>query len=416
MTEDVRLVEIEGNIEDLALELANQLDEGITLVVKGEPDSVKELLITLRRYGANWLKVVYAPAWDDLERYLRYARYMDTADRAPYRVESEKKLKRRVLLHRMAKASFDYMDAPIVDRECVALKYCSLCVDSCPEHAIIPEKPVRIDLDKCTECGACINSCPAGFLWPPGFTLYGLSEFLEGVDTLTASPLSKLDQVREGSVFRSQERSAPLIVILETENRGARFSHLGLDLMNPYLEELESLPRGNEPPVEIRRFNDYASREASLLASRLPDKDEWIRLNYLNYFRVKVSDECTLCEACTRVCPSRALRIVKEEDSLKLEFSHQQCIGCDACRQICPENAITIERALNPHLLRSGEFREVTRDKIARCRGCGAPLNGTVRMMKKLEERIREKGDDRYAKLVWYCQKCKDKILFEGLI
>ncbi len=416
MTGEIKLVEVEGDIEDLALELANQLDEGTTLVVRGEPSLVKELLITLRKYGANWLKVIYAPPWDDPERYLKYAKYMSTADKAPYKVRGEKEIKRRILLHRMAKASLDYMDAPIVDKECVALKYCNLCVDSCPEHAIIPEKPVKINLDKCTECGACVNSCPAGFLWPPGFTLYGLSEFLEGTSEVIAAPLSKLDQLKEGTIFRSQERSAPLILILEAKNKGVKFSSLDLDLIDPYLEELESLPKGNEPPVEIRRFNDYASREASLLASMLPDKDEWIQLDHLNYFRVKVSDECTLCGACIRICPSRALRIVEDSGELRLEFSHQQCIGCDACRQICPEKAVAIERALNPHLLRSGEFIEVTRDEIARCRGCGAPLNGTVRMMKKLEERIREKSGDKYAELVWYCQRCKDKMLFEGLL
>lgn len=406
----------DADLESLSLEIARKLDDGTFIVLRGPPEKVKEVASMVRSYGANWLMIIYSPPWDDLLAYSEYARYMDQAEKAPYRITSDKPLRRRVLIRRMAKASFDYMDAPVVDSLCASLKHCFLCVDSCPEGAIIRGKPVKIDLNKCTECGACINACPAGYLIPPSFSIEGLKRLLEGSELLQVVPLSKLEDAKEGRVLRAQEGSYPLVAFLMAEDKGARIKGIDLAFLDPYLEELSSLPLDDKGTVEVRRYNDHASMEASLIASRLKDEDEWIELNYLNFFRVKASEECTLCGVCEKVCPTEALRIVKDGDSMRLEFSHQQCIGCGACEKSCPEKAIKVSRELNPHLLRTGEYREETRDKIARCRGCGAPLQGTVRMIEKLEERIRKDGNERFAELVWYCERCKERKLLEDVL
>ncbi len=417
MSKKVELIEVpeEPDEESLALEIAQKLDDGIPVVLRGPPERVKAIIELVRKYGANWLQVVYSPPWEDPAKYVEYAKYLESE--APYRVLGEKPLKRRILISRMAKASFDYMDAPLVDSRCASLDHCYLCVNSCPENAIIKEKPVKIDLSRCTECGACVNACPVGYLTPPGFTLIGFRRFARESEIIHAVPLSKLEEVREGSVVRSQEGSFPLVAVLLSKEVGAEFRSTGLDLLDPYLEEFNTLPRGERRSVQIERFNEYASLEATLIASELEDRDEWISLEYLNFFRVSVSsDECTLCGVCPKVCPTKALKIVREGDTLKLEFSHQLCIGCGACEESCPESAIKLSREINPHLLITGKFVEETEDEIARCRGCGAPLEGTVRMIRKLEQRIRERGDERYAELVWYCPTCKERKMFEELL
>ncbi len=416
MPEEVELIELSEGLdeESLALEIAQKLDDGISIVLRGPPDWVKGIIGLVRKYGAEWIRVVYSPPWEEPSKYLEYARYLRSE--APYRVLSEKPLKRRVLIKRMAKASFDYMDAPLVDSRCASLDHCYLCVDACPENAILREKPVKVDLSRCSECGACVNACPAGYLAFPSFTLVGFKRILRDSKVLHAVPLSKLDEVDEGSVVRSQERSFPLVAVLLAKENGIEFRGKGLDLLEPYLKELESLPRAERGPVRIERFNEYSSMEAALIASELEDRDEWIKLKHLNFFKVSVSDECTLCGVCPKVCPTKALRIVREGDVLKLEFSHQLCIGCGACEGSCPENAIELTREINPHQLIAGDFIEETRDEIARCRECGSPLEGTVRMIQKLERKIRERGDERYAELVWYCPICKEKKMFEELL
>ena len=56
---------------------------------------------------------------------------------------------------------------------------CGLCIDKCPEGAIIADEkinyeelilqPVHIDADKCTDCGVCVSEeywCPAQAIVP----------------------------------------------------------------------------------------------------------------------------------------------------------------------------------------------------------------------------------------------------------
>ncbi len=285
MSQEVELIEVreETDAESLALEIAQKLDEGISVVLRGPPERAKVIVRLIRKYGANWLRVVYSPPWEDPNKYVEYSKYLESE--APYRVMGEKPLKRRILIRRMAKASFDYMDAPLVDSRCASLDHCYLCIDSCPENAIIKEKPVKIDLSRCTECGVCVNACPVGYLTPPSFTLIGFRRFARESDVIHAVPLSKLEEVRDGSVIRSQEGSFPLVAVLLSKEMGVEFRGIGLDLLDPYLKELSTLPRGERRSVQIERFNEYASLEAALIASELEDRDEWIDLKHLNFLQ-----------------------------------------------------------------------------------------------------------------------------------
>ncbi len=412
----VEIVDIDDDLEELAINIAQKLDEGRSIVIRGNPRDAQSLIRRVRDLGGNWLKLVYSPLWDNSEKYVNYAKYLEMLDQTRFRVLSNKKLSRRVLLKRMAKATLDYMDVPLVDSECAALEYCSLCALSCPVNAIERGKPVKIDEGKCVECGLCVNSCPVGFLQPPRVDPYGISMLMEGTKELVIVPLSRLHEIDHGTILMASEGAIPLIVILEAMNKGIKITKYGLNLMEPYLRELEKLNLSRkEDTSKIWRFNEYASREASLIASMLSDEDKWIDLEKLNYFKVHIDEECTLCGACAEACPSRALRIRRDGDNIILEFSHQRCIGCNACVSICPEKAISIRRAINPHLLKSGNFYTVTSDEIARCKRCGRPLDGTKKMLTKLEERIRMSGREDFAKMIWYCRYCKDEMMVKNL-
>ena len=45
----------------------------------------------------------------------------------------------------------------IITGECTG---CYVCLDYCPENAIIPGEVFKIDKQKCTECGECVEHCP----------------------------------------------------------------------------------------------------------------------------------------------------------------------------------------------------------------------------------------------------------------
>lgn len=37
---------------------------------------------------------------------------------------------------------------------------CGLCVDSCPNQAIVLNELAVVDREKCTGCGSCVDECP----------------------------------------------------------------------------------------------------------------------------------------------------------------------------------------------------------------------------------------------------------------
>jgi len=67
------------------------------------------------------------------------------------------------------------------------------------------------------------------------------------------------------------------------------------------------------------------------------------------------TEKCTLCEACSRKCPTAALRMVRNDGIQALFFKQSECIGCTgetSCVVICPEKAISLYK------LESGESKD----------------------------------------------------------
>jgi uncharacterized Fe-S center protein len=52
-----------------------------------------------------------------------------------------------------------------------------------------------------------------------------------------------------------------------------------------------------------------------------------------------ISEKCTGCAACMKVCPKDAISVVKK----KSVISQDLCIGCFECMHVCPEQAIDID-------------------------------------------------------------------------
>lgn len=58
-----------------------------------------------------------------------------------------------------------------------------------------------------------------------------------------------------------------------------------------------------------------------------------------------VLDGCILCPACTRACPSDAIRRVFDGDAMggaRLELEAARCTGCTACVQACPVGVVVM--------------------------------------------------------------------------
>ena len=77
-------------------------------------------------------------------------------------------------------------------------------------------------------------------------------------------------------------------------------------------------------------------------------------VNYLKSQGVRVKNasqeirrdnkKCTHCGACTAVCPTGALRVMRPE--MSVEFDQKKCSICELCVPACPPRAMAV-RALN---------------------------------------------------------------------
>ena len=60
------------------------------------------------------------------------------------------------------------------------------------------------------------------------------------------------------------------------------------------------------------------------------------------------ADKCTQCGACTAVCPTSALYIVRPE--MRVEFDSKKCSICELCVTTCPCRAMTVDVKKNQAL------------------------------------------------------------------
>lgn len=92
---------------------------------------------------------------------------------------------------------------------------------------------------------------------------------------------------------------------------------------------------------------------------------------------------CTLCLACTMVCPTAAFTANPETPQLR--FLEEACVQCGLCAVTCPEKVITLEPRLNlaPEASRAVVVKE---EPPAECPSCGKLFG-----MKSSVERVKAK-------------------------
>jgi tetrathionate reductase subunit B len=85
-------------------------------------------------------------------------------------------------------------------------------------------------------------------------------------------------------------------------------------------------------------------------------------------------DGCTLCGACSRICPTKALGY--EPAGGELTFAAIDCVNCGLCAQACPEKVLTLTPGLriDRDLLTR---RVLVADDVVPCQRCGQPYTPT---------------------------------------
>ena len=294
---------------------------------------------------------------------------------------------------------------------CLAAKrttHCTRCRDVCPHEAITIRRKVEIDSVDCSGCGLCVQACPSQALEPrisydSGASVRcsrvkGSSQSVLCLGRLRPSDVLRLVGSRQGvTLARGDCASCPTgaaavaealetvreealelaqlhdrevsIEIVETdrfdeESTGDRLSRRELlrggwrslqVRAGEALAPLDPGPQAGENdhgmPLELRRRYRILGAAAPAAEERVP----W-RLP-------RVNDDCIMCPACTKACPTGAFDRVFETDGtgiLRLQPDH--CVGCDACVQVCPVGAIAMDDEVSWGELAAGPQEAYRRD------------------------------------------------------
>lgn len=120
------------------------------------------------------------------------------------------------------------------------------------------------------------------------------------------------------------------------------------------------------------------------------------------------AEGCTLCLACTMVCPTSAF--TANPDTPQLRFLEEACVQCGLCAVTCPEKVITLE----PRLNFAPEARQpvvVKEEPPAECPSCGK-LFGVKSSVERVKAKLTASGhwmfqDPARLAMLDLCEDCR---------
>ncbi|WP_237182404.1 4Fe-4S dicluster domain-containing protein [Roseomonas marmotae] len=126
------------------------------------------------------------------------------------------------------------------------------------------------------------------------------------------------------------------------------------------------------------------------------------------YGTAHVAEGCTLCLACTMVCPTGAF--AANPDRPELSFLEDACVQCGLCAATCPEKVISLEPRLNL-LPEAGQRQILRQEEPAACPSCHK-IFGTRSSIDRVKARLRASGHWMFADparldLLDLCEDCR---------
>lgn len=117
-------------------------------------------------------------------------------------------------------------------------------------------------------------------------------------------------------------------------------------------------------------------------------------------------DLCTMCLACSNLCPTGALRAT--HDGSELGFIEAKCVQCGACENGCPEKAIKRLPRFDYQAIRDKGTSTLNRVEMANCAQCGNPFMPVILLDSVLNHLTGEGAAVRDAKaMLRVCPQCR---------
>ncbi|MBB5021306.1 4Fe-4S dicluster domain-containing protein [Desulfurispira natronophila] len=289
---------------------------------------------------------------------------------------------------------------------------CYDCARVCPEKVITLEPGLDIDHQGCSECMLCVATCPTEALEPKftefhlimeklahlqkpvlgcsmfpeqsvnarTYCLGGLShEHLLALSYLVPTQVQlNLTACRDCKLATSGMQVEQRLWDLERHIDTNLSRHLRAVTKESELEFVaEAIGRRNivgflrrKATVETARMfhqlNTGGEYQTSYGVKQLPYKRHLLNevwkntesvqssLSCLLYYHLRIADNCTLCSACSAICPSGALELAESDldtgKPKRLLFMPFRCTGCCLCVEFCPVRAMSLTTGFNGEL------------------------------------------------------------------
>lgn len=310
---------------------------------------------------------------------------------------------------------------------CLAVRghECRACADICPHEAITIRRTVHIENIDCTGCGLCVSACPSFALTPrheaPRARSLRCSQ-VAGDTTASVTCLARLQPstlahmgasghdvtLARGNCGACKIGSNDVPAVVERNLVRARaMLQMHGQSLNAQVLEVERLEVEREDKTltrrelfqgswqNVKRGGDVLLAPLEKLADDEPERPDRSGLPREHQLRMRaielaqpepdtrvpfrlplVADGCILCPACTRVCPTQALKRVYDGNASggsRLDLEPQRCIGCDACVDACPVDVVSMRDDVT-----WGEFTGPTQS-VYRATPSFVPLEGVSR-------------------------------------
>ena len=379
------------------------------------------------------------------------------------------KVSRRNLFRAVSTTLKEYIDTPIYQNNvCGSLIVsCPHCINSCPYGSVTKkDSSIIIHNESCVRCGACCVSCPTGALQLPDLTNNQIISILESVVTYdtkknniqllftcnqTNEEISKrnlnipknvaiiqipciavlgfthamlsasygimsialcpnnLCKQKNTLTYASTEISLAHSLLKETNTT---FTEL-IMIESHKLENLENLfnqlfeKKYNKSKIPLIDKKNKRSLLLSTLSEIAPTIDTIFEEKKSPFFDIEINSKlCTMCDACSIICPTNALKSITVGSSIELSFWPRKCVGCYACVNVCPEICIDIKGRFIPKNIVENKKDVKIKDSITICEKCGEPI-GCYRKIKNIEKILVPTKNIGLLKALYLCRKCK---------
>ena len=358
------------------------------------------------------------------------------------------------LVGRFEKPQFFGYDPDICAHGASGIAGCRRCLDACPAVAITSlGETVEVDPYLCQGGGICATVCPSGamtYRYPrPADTLTRIWRMLQtfrqgggsGAVLLLHGAATELPPLDERTLPLALEElaSAGLEIWLSALAYGAQQVLLlrDDDLPEPVAAALEAqraianailqgighpaavhwsdqVPGGDGIVVPAAGYAGQNDKRQNLflaidhLATHAPVPTAETTLpDGAPLGRVQVAEACTLCMACTSVCPTKALSAGGDRPALR--FFEANCVQCGLCAKACPERVIELQ----PRVLYDAERRRqpvtLREEEPFCCISCGKPF-ATRSVIEKMQQKLAGHWmyqDDAARRRLSMCDDCR---------